>query len=63
MPKVFLVKRRNPGVSVRNWDELPDEERADTYIPGEHGAGAGPGRGALGVRAEVTGSPLLTGWG
>ncbi|XP_054429490.1 transcription factor Ovo-like 2 [Pteronotus mesoamericanus] len=33
MPKVFLVKRRSPGVSVRNWDELPDEERADTYIP------------------------------
>ncbi|XP_059561455.1 transcription factor Ovo-like 2 isoform X3 [Myotis daubentonii] len=34
MPKVFLVKRRSPGVSVRSWDELPDEERADTYIPG-----------------------------
>uniref|UniRef100_G1T2M5 Ovo like zinc finger 2 n=1 Tax=Oryctolagus cuniculus TaxID=9986 RepID=G1T2M5_RABIT len=33
MPKVFLVKRRSPGVSVRSWDELPDEERADTYIP------------------------------
>lgn len=39
MPKVFLVKRRSPGVSVRSWDELPDEERADTYIPGEHGLG------------------------
>ncbi|XP_073093060.1 transcription factor Ovo-like 2 isoform X1 [Manis javanica] len=33
MPKVFLVKRRTPGVSVRSWDELPDEKRADTYIP------------------------------
>ncbi|XP_046535940.1 transcription factor Ovo-like 2 isoform X3 [Equus quagga] len=33
MPKVFLVKRRSLGVSVRSWDELPDEERADTYIP------------------------------
>ncbi|KAM4842796.1 transcription factor Ovo-like 2 [Thomomys bottae] len=33
MPKVFLVKRRNPGGSVRSWDELPDEKRADTYIP------------------------------
>ncbi|XP_004585691.2 transcription factor Ovo-like 2 isoform X1 [Ochotona princeps] len=33
MPKVFLVKRRSPGVSVRSWNELPDEERADTYIP------------------------------
>ncbi|XP_010861093.1 PREDICTED: transcription factor Ovo-like 2 [Bison bison bison] len=44
MPKVFLVKRRSLGVSVRSWDELPDEERADTYIPGERRAGAGPGR-------------------
>ncbi|XP_078227557.1 transcription factor Ovo-like 2 isoform X2 [Callithrix jacchus] len=33
MPKVFLVKRRSLGVSVRSWDELPDEKRADTYIP------------------------------
>lgn len=33
MPKVFLVKRRSPGVSVRSWDELPDDKRADTYIP------------------------------
>uniref|UniRef100_A0A4X2K8M8 Ovo like zinc finger 2 n=1 Tax=Vombatus ursinus TaxID=29139 RepID=A0A4X2K8M8_VOMUR len=34
MPKVFLVKRRNPVAAIRSWDELPDEERADTYIPG-----------------------------
>ncbi|XP_068931568.1 transcription factor Ovo-like 2 isoform X1 [Petaurus breviceps papuanus] len=33
MPKVFLVKRRNPVTAIRSWDELPDEERADTYIP------------------------------
>ncbi|KAM9065296.1 transcription factor Ovo-like 2 [Sarcophilus harrisii] len=33
MPKVFLVKRRNPVAAIRSWDELPDEERADTYIP------------------------------
>ncbi|XP_053567967.1 transcription factor Ovo-like 2 [Bombina bombina] len=33
MPRAFLVKRRNPLPVVRNWDELPDEERADTYIP------------------------------
>lgn len=39
MPKVFLVKRRSLGVSVRSWDELPDEKRADTYIPGERGRG------------------------
>lgn len=62
MPKVFLVKRRSPGVSVRSWDELPDEERADTYIPGEQGAGPRPGRGAPGVRAAVTASPRLGGW-
>lgn len=59
MPKVFLVKRRSPGVSVRSWDELPDEERADTYIPGERRAGAGPGRGTPGVGAGVVGSPRL----
>ncbi|KAJ1076729.1 hypothetical protein K5549_010047 [Capra hircus] len=38
MPKVFLVKRRSLGVSVRSWDELPDEERADTYIPDSRGS-------------------------
>uniref|UniRef100_A0A2K5IS25 C2H2-type domain-containing protein n=1 Tax=Colobus angolensis palliatus TaxID=336983 RepID=A0A2K5IS25_COLAP len=41
MPKVFLVKRRSLGVSVRSWDELPDEKRADTYIPGERARGPG----------------------
>ncbi|XP_062985764.1 transcription factor Ovo-like 2 [Elgaria multicarinata webbii] len=35
MPRVFLVKRRNPLPASRSWDELPDEERADTYIPGD----------------------------
>lgn len=63
MPKVFLVKRRSPGVSVRSWDELPDEERADTYIPGERRAGAGPGRGTPGVGAGGAGSPRLLGEG
>ncbi|OCT79793.1 transcription factor Ovo-like 2 [Xenopus laevis] len=33
MPRAFLVKRRSPPPVIRNWDELPDEERADTYIP------------------------------
>lgn len=63
MPKVFLVKRRSPGVSVRSWDELPDEERADTYIPGERRAGAGPGRGTPGVGAGVVRSLRLLGGG
>ncbi|KAM5245537.1 transcription factor Ovo-like 2 [Ctenodactylus gundi] len=31
MPKAFLVKRRRR--SARGWNELPDEERADTYVP------------------------------
>uniref|UniRef100_A0A8D0EF99 Ovo like zinc finger 2 n=1 Tax=Salvator merianae TaxID=96440 RepID=A0A8D0EF99_SALMN len=35
MPRVFLVKRRNSLPASRSWDELPDEERADTYVPGE----------------------------
>ncbi|KAM6455985.1 transcription factor Ovo-like 2 isoform 3-T3 [Liasis olivaceus] len=35
MPRVFLVKRRIPLPASRSWDELPDEERADTYVPGE----------------------------
>uniref|UniRef100_A0A8B9F1V9 Ovo like zinc finger 2 n=1 Tax=Amazona collaria TaxID=241587 RepID=A0A8B9F1V9_9PSIT len=34
MPRAFLVKRRSPQPAVRSWDGLPDEERADTYIPG-----------------------------
>ncbi|XP_072656045.1 transcription factor Ovo-like 2 isoform X1 [Canis lupus baileyi] len=52
MPKVFLVKRRSPGVSVRSWDELPDEERADTYIP--VGARNCPAAGPLtAARAQV----------
>uniref|UniRef100_A0A8C3TRN4 Ovo like zinc finger 2 n=1 Tax=Catharus ustulatus TaxID=91951 RepID=A0A8C3TRN4_CATUS len=34
MPRAFLVKRRSPQPALRSWDELPDEERADTYIPG-----------------------------
>ncbi|XP_039182059.1 LOW QUALITY PROTEIN: transcription factor Ovo-like 2 [Crotalus tigris] len=34
MPRVFLVKRRIPLPASRSWDELPDEERADNYVPG-----------------------------
>eukprot|EP00061_Rhincodon_typus_P014868 g42215.t1 len=34
MPRAFLVKRKEPYPEVRDWNELPDEERADTYIPG-----------------------------
>ncbi|KAG9484229.1 transcription factor Ovo-like 2 [Eleutherodactylus coqui] len=33
MPRAFLVKRRTPPPVLRSWDEQPDEERADTYIP------------------------------
>ncbi|KAM8809241.1 transcription factor Ovo-like 2 [Eudromia elegans] len=37
MPRAFLVKRRSPQPAERRWDALPDEERADTYIPGSLG--------------------------
>uniref|UniRef100_A0A2I3GWW4 C2H2-type domain-containing protein n=1 Tax=Nomascus leucogenys TaxID=61853 RepID=A0A2I3GWW4_NOMLE len=60
MPKVFLVKRRSLGVSVRSWDELPDEKRADTYIPGERARG--PGLGA-GLPGWGKGSPHFPGRG
>lgn len=63
MPKVFLVKRKSPGVTVRSWDELPDEKRADTYIPGERRAGAGPGHGALRVGEGVDEFSVLVGRG
>ncbi|XP_072907651.1 transcription factor Ovo-like 2 isoform X1 [Hemitrygon akajei] len=33
MPRAFLVKRKEPYPEIRDWNELPDEERADTYIP------------------------------
>nr|XP_033792266.1 transcription factor Ovo-like 2 [Geotrypetes seraphini] len=33
MPRAFLVKRKNSLPTIRTWAELPDEERADTYIP------------------------------
>ncbi|XP_004635658.1 transcription factor Ovo-like 2 isoform X1 [Octodon degus] len=33
MPKAFLVKRRSPGAAERSWAALPDENRADAYIP------------------------------
>uniref|UniRef100_A0A493SZ60 Ovo like zinc finger 2 n=1 Tax=Anas platyrhynchos platyrhynchos TaxID=8840 RepID=A0A493SZ60_ANAPP len=39
MPRAFLVKRRSPQPAVRSWAGLPDEERADTYIPGEAAPG------------------------
>ncbi|XP_032849928.2 transcription factor Ovo-like 2 [Tyto alba] len=40
MPRAFLVKRRSPQPAVRSWDGLPDEERADTYIPAAGGLGS-----------------------
>ncbi|NXV36967.1 OVOL2 factor, partial [Rissa tridactyla] len=42
MPRAFLVKRRSPQPAVRSWDGLPDEERADTYIPGTAADGLPP---------------------
>ncbi|XP_003476428.1 transcription factor Ovo-like 2 isoform X1 [Cavia porcellus] len=33
MPKAFLVKRKSTGAAARSWAALPDENRADAYIP------------------------------
>ncbi|XP_041037971.1 putative transcription factor Ovo-like 1 [Carcharodon carcharias] len=33
MPRAFLVKTRNENAKVRSWGEIPDEMRADIYIP------------------------------
>lgn len=55
MPRAFLVKRRSPQPAVRSWDGLPDEERADTYIPGR--APAAAPRPAPPGGAEGAGTP------
>uniref|UniRef100_A0A8C8S1V2 Ovo like zinc finger 2 n=1 Tax=Pelusios castaneus TaxID=367368 RepID=A0A8C8S1V2_9SAUR len=52
MPRAFLVKRRSPQPASRSWDELPDEERADTYVPG---AGRAGGQVGLAHRAPQVG--------
>uniref|UniRef100_A0A8C8S3H7 Ovo like zinc finger 2 n=1 Tax=Pelusios castaneus TaxID=367368 RepID=A0A8C8S3H7_9SAUR len=51
MPRAFLVKRRSPQPASRSWDELPDEERADTYVPGS------PTLQPLGLIRSPGGSP------
>uniref|UniRef100_A0A672URZ1 Ovo like zinc finger 2 n=1 Tax=Strigops habroptila TaxID=2489341 RepID=A0A672URZ1_STRHB len=58
MPRAFLVKRRSPQPAVRSWDGLPDEERADTYIPGT--APAGP-RCPLPSLISLSSEPSLEG--
>ncbi|XP_072188906.1 transcription factor Ovo-like 2 [Excalfactoria chinensis] len=64
MPRAFLVKRRSPQPAVRSWAGLPDDERADTYIPG--GLGCAPGyedncslesSGSSGTRDPELGDP------
>uniref|UniRef100_A0A8C3EHT9 Uncharacterized protein n=1 Tax=Corvus moneduloides TaxID=1196302 RepID=A0A8C3EHT9_CORMO len=63
MPRAFLVKRRSPQPAVRSWDGLPDEERADTYIPGTAPAAAAPRRlepGHPSARQEEMCLPLVS---
>uniref|UniRef100_A0A8D2LHH0 Ovo like zinc finger 2 n=1 Tax=Varanus komodoensis TaxID=61221 RepID=A0A8D2LHH0_VARKO len=52
MPRAFLVKRRSPLPASRSWDELPDEERADTYVPGKVEASAPPSPPPLPERSQ-----------
>ncbi|XP_068779705.1 putative transcription factor Ovo-like 1 [Struthio camelus] len=33
MPRAFLVKKPCVATAKRNWSELPDEQRADIYVP------------------------------
>uniref|UniRef100_UPI00398E841F putative transcription factor Ovo-like 1 isoform X1 n=2 Tax=Pristiophorus japonicus TaxID=55135 RepID=UPI00398E841F len=33
MPRAFLVKTRSANARTRSWGEIPDEMRADIYIP------------------------------
>uniref|UniRef100_U3J9A7 Ovo like zinc finger 2 n=1 Tax=Anas platyrhynchos platyrhynchos TaxID=8840 RepID=U3J9A7_ANAPP len=61
MPRAFLVKRRSPQPAVRSWAGLPDEERADTYIPGE--AAPGPIVSPPPGNGEGTPQPLPPPWG
>ncbi|XP_041343575.1 putative transcription factor Ovo-like 1 [Pyrgilauda ruficollis] len=33
MPRAFLVKKPVVATAKRNWSELPDEQRAEIYVP------------------------------
>ncbi|KAM8985823.1 putative transcription factor Ovo-like 1 [Guaruba guarouba] len=33
MPRAFLVKKPSVASAKRNWSELPDEQRAEIYVP------------------------------
>ncbi|NXA44200.1 OVOL2 factor, partial [Eudromia elegans] len=33
MPRAFLVKKPRVAPAERNWSDVPDEERADVYVP------------------------------
>uniref|UniRef100_A0A8B9G974 Ovo like transcriptional repressor 1 n=1 Tax=Amazona collaria TaxID=241587 RepID=A0A8B9G974_9PSIT len=39
MPRAFLVKKPSVASAKRNWSELPDEQRAEIYVPS---MGGGP---------------------
>lgn len=67
MPRAFLVKRRSPQPAVRSWAGLPDDERADTYIPGKDPPLRSEPLGAAGPRIAEEGGPVSPpghrGWG
>lgn len=45
MPRAFLVKKPVVATAKRNWSELPDEQRAEIYVPSTGGRGFGGLRG------------------
>uniref|UniRef100_A0A8B9VK74 C2H2-type domain-containing protein n=1 Tax=Anas zonorhyncha TaxID=75864 RepID=A0A8B9VK74_9AVES len=57
MPRAFLVKKPCVATAKRNWSELPDEQRAEIYVPrmgmememGMGWDGAGMGLGLDGI--------------
>lgn len=67
MPRAFLVKRRSPQPAVRSWAGLPDDERADTYIPGKDPPLRSEPLGATGPQITEEGGPISPpgrrGWG
>ncbi|NXW68819.1 OVOL2 factor, partial [Hirundo rustica] len=67
MPRAFLVKKPVVATAKRNWSELPDEQRAEIYVPST-GAWGAPGfwgstgrRDRRGVPAGPLGAPLPSG--
>lgn len=53
MPRAFLVKKPVVATAKRNWSELPDEQRAEIYVPSTGGEGLGEAPGFWGIHREM----------